>query len=130
MTTYQKAFSLLRNALFASFAICLLSRCQDNELASITKDTPTEAAAATEVAEPNVASITITGTNTVFTAKVDCKTCTFVVSDKLETIDGKALGLKPGSVICLDAALKYGHISFENLDGTAEQPITIGNCGN
>jgi hypothetical protein len=128
MIIYQKAFSFLRNALFASFAICLLSRCQDNELATLTEDTPIEATAAT-AAEPNVASITISGSNTVFTAKVDCKTCTFVVSDKLETVDGKSLGLKPGSVICLDAALKYGHISFENLEGTAEQPITIGNCG-
>jgi hypothetical protein len=128
MTTYQKAFSFLRNALFASFVICLLSRCQDHELASLTEDTPIETTVAKAV-EPNVASITISGSNTVFTANVDCKTCTFVVSDKLETVDGKSLGLKPGSVICLDAALKYGHVSFENLEGTADQPITIGNCG-
>lgn len=94
----------------------------------VTQTTDAEISAA-GLKESNVGSLTIAGAHTQFTASVDCKTCTFVVSDKLETIDGKELGLKPGSVICLDAALKYGHLSFVNLEGTAEQPITIGNCG-
>jgi hypothetical protein len=127
MTSIHKTFSFLRTALVASSAIFFLSRCQDQEMETVTQNA--DAAIAATSTESNVGSLTISGTHTQFTASVDCKTCTFVVADNLQTIDGKELGLKPGSVICLDAALKYGNLSFENLEGTAEQPIIIGNCG-
>jgi hypothetical protein len=51
-----------------------------------------------------------------------------VVDANATVVDGAALGLKAGSVICLDAALKYGSLEFVNVDGTEEAPITIGNC--
>jgi hypothetical protein len=63
------------------------------------------------------------------TAIQDCSTCTYVVPDRTHVIDGLALGLKPGAVICLNAATPYKNLLFRNITGTAEQPITITNCG-
>ena len=36
---------------------------------------------------------------------------------------------KPGDVICLDAAIKYGQLEFVNMLGSPEKPIVISNCG-
>jgi hypothetical protein len=47
----------------------------------------------------------------------------------MQTVDGLLLGLKPGAVICLSAASKYGAITFKNLVGTPTAPIVITNCG-
>ncbi len=58
-----------------------------------------------------------------------CSTCTYVVPSNTYKVDGNALGLKPGDVICLSSANKYANIVFVNINGTAEQPITITNCG-
>jgi hypothetical protein len=60
-----------------------------------------------------------------------CSSCTFVVPETAGVFDGAALGVKPGDVICLDAALKYTKsINFRNLNGTATHPIIITQCGN
>ena len=58
----------------------------------------------------------------------DCH-CTYVVPADSTVVDGNLLGLKPGSVICLNSAFTYGSIDFRNLAGTEEQPIEIRNCG-
>jgi hypothetical protein len=65
------------------------------------------------------------------TSPADCSTCTYVVPSNTNTqvVDGLKLGLKPGSVICLSAANKYGNITFRNIVGTATAPIIITNCG-
>jgi hypothetical protein len=123
--TYQKAFSVVRTSLFACIAVCLLASCQDDELVPRPEDVETPVVAASE---SNVSSLTISGSNTEFVERVDCSACTFIVDAKSETIDGAQLGLKPGSVICLKAALKYGNLSFINLEGTEESPITIATC--
>jgi hypothetical protein len=124
---YQKAFSTVRNGLFTIAAVCLLASCQNDELETITTDAETQMASTGEV-ESNITSLTITGLNTEFVETVDCSTCTFVVAEGTEVVDGQALGLKPGSVICLDKTVRYGNLSFVNVDGTAENPVTIGNC--
>jgi hypothetical protein len=59
----------------------------------------------------------------------NCSSCTYVVPPDTKIIDGKLLGLKPGSVIGLDARIKYGMLVFRNIVGTLEQPIIIRNCG-
>lgn len=59
---------------------------------------------------------------------VDCG-CTYTVPSKTYLVDGVALGIKPGAVICLSAANTYYNIVFRNLKGTATSPITIKNCG-
>jgi hypothetical protein len=128
--TYQKSLSPLRNVLFVFVAVCLLASCQEEEaIAPAPTDVTTEATADEDGNfKSNITSLTIMGENTVFAESVDCSTCTYVVAKNTDVIDGKALGLKPGSVICLDKALEYGDLSFENLEGTEESPITIGNC--
>jgi hypothetical protein len=127
--TCQKSLSLVRNVLFVFTAACLLASCQDDEILPTPADVISETAPDEDGNfETNITSLTITGENTVFAESVDCSTCTYVVAKNTDTIDGKALGLKPGSVICLDKALQYGELTFENLEGTEEHPITIGNC--
>ncbi|HYC85186.1 MAG TPA: right-handed parallel beta-helix repeat-containing protein [Chryseosolibacter sp.] len=60
-----------------------------------------------------------------------CDACTYVVPSSTGTaiVDGAALNLKPGSVICLSAANKYVNVLFRNLVGTGAEPIIITNCG-
>src|SRR5687767_9155758 len=60
---------------------------------------------------------------------VDCSTCTYIVPERMHIIDGNVLGLKPGAVICLNSATIYKNLLFKNINGTAEQPIVIKNCG-
>jgi hypothetical protein len=62
-------------------------------------------------------------------AVVDCSTCTYVVPPNTHVVDGKALNLKPGSVIGLNASYGYKNLVFRNLEGTASAPIIIKNCG-
>jgi hypothetical protein len=127
--TYQKSLSNVRTILFSLAAVCLLASCQDEESLTAPKEPVIEAAADEDGNfKSNVTSLTIMGENTVFAESVDCSTCTYVVAKNTDVIDGKALGLKPGSVICLDKALEYGELTFENLEGTEANPITIGNC--
>lgn len=59
----------------------------------------------------------------------NCTECTYIVPENTKVIDGKLLGLKPGSIIGLDAKIKYGTLEFINIVGTAEQPIIIKNFG-
>ena len=55
--------------------------------------------------------------------------CTYVVPAGVSIIDGKALGLQPGSTIGLNASIVYKNLTFRNLNGTADHPIIIKNCG-
>jgi hypothetical protein len=123
---YRKAKSVVKTSLFVAASLFFMASCQEDEFAEVVEDAKTSATAVE--GESNVGSITIEGTNTVFSDNVACSTCTYVVADNIETIDGKELGLAPGSVICLDAAKKYGNLTFVNVDGTEEAPITIGTC--
>jgi hypothetical protein len=58
-----------------------------------------------------------------------CTSCTYTVPANTNVVDGKTLGLKPGSVICLNAAYTYTTLLFRNIQGTADKPIIIQNCG-
>lgn len=60
---------------------------------------------------------------------IECSACTYVVPARTHVIDGKALGLLPGSVIGLSSSVNYGHLLFKNIVGTPENPIIIKNCG-
>lgn len=59
----------------------------------------------------------------------NCEECAYIVPSDKKIIDGKALGLKPGSIIGLDASIEYGSLNFVNIVGTKEQPIMIRNFG-
>ena len=58
-----------------------------------------------------------------------CSSCTYVVPAGTVIVDAVKLGLKPGSVICLDSRIEYGNLLFRNLEGTYDQRIVIRNCG-
>jgi hypothetical protein len=55
--------------------------------------------------------------------------CTYNVPAGKHKIDGLALGIKPGAVICLQAGTAYKNLLFVNIKGTQDKPITIKNCG-
>jgi hypothetical protein len=55
--------------------------------------------------------------------------CTYTVPEKTHVVDGQALALKPGSVICLKAGTVYANLLFRNIRGTATNPVIIRNCG-
>lgn len=123
---FRKTTSLVKTSLFVAASLFFMASCQEDEFTEVAEDVATSAQSVQ--GESTIGSITIEGTNTVFTDAVECSTCTYVVAEDLETIDGKELGLAPGSIICLDAAKKYGNLTFVNVDGTEEAPITIGTC--
>lgn len=125
MLTYRKAHTVIKSAVFSLACLVFLASCQEDQLNEVSEEATTAAMANVE---SNIESLTITGTNAVFADAIDCNTCAYVVPANEVTIDGKALGLKPGSVICLDAASKYGNLEFVNLDGTEKDPITVGVC--
>ena len=117
----------IKKILFAAFALFVFSQCTEEEVAP----SAPQVAQAEDVVLPAQASgsVTISGIYTVYDAVEDCHTCTFVVPADLAVVDGHELKLKPGSVICLDKAIKYGDVDFVNLEGTEENPIRIGVCG-
>jgi hypothetical protein len=115
----------MKNILLAASALFIFSQCTEEEI--VPNDA--QAAPATETVALNTeatGSMTISGIFTSYEDIKDCKTCTFVVPADLAVVDGKELGLKPGSVICLDKAIKYGDVDFINLEGTEANPIRIG----
>jgi hypothetical protein len=117
----------MKRILFAAFALVVLSQCTEEEVVPAQVQ-----ASAVEVAPIPVeasGSFTISGVHTTYETIEDCSTCTFVVPSDLTEVDGRELDLKAGSVICLDKAIKYGDLTFINLEGTEENPITIGTCG-
>ena len=58
----------------------------------------------------------------------DCG-CDYVVPAGQHVTDGAVLGIQPGDVICLQAGISYKNLKFTNLQGTANNPIIIRNCG-
>ncbi len=99
-------------ALIASGLSLIMSGCSDLELA------------------PNPIAIVANQVPKVGTAGVSLCLCNYTVPVTTGTamIDGAALKLKPGNVICLQGGATYGNMTFKNLVGTALNPITIKNC--
>jgi hypothetical protein len=55
--------------------------------------------------------------------------CTYTVPAATPVVDGAALKLSPGAVICLSASTPYKNLQFKNIIGTVSAPILIKNCG-
>ena len=113
--------------MFTLVAGCLLMACQEDEFETVAKEAEAKMDVVPAATSSNIGSITIIGENTQVAGSVDCKTCTFIVDNESETIDGAELGAKPGNIICLETGISYGHITFVNLQGTEENPILIAN---
>jgi hypothetical protein len=59
-----------------------------------------------------------------------CSSCKYVIPANVNIIDAVALGLKPGDVVCLNAATTYTTpLKFINVNGSLADPIYITNCG-
>lgn len=115
-------------AIFFSAAIMLtLVQCSEEEIVAeqnIDEDMTTEMMSESV----DVASISVAGVYTEIKGDVACSSCTYVVAPAETTIDGKELGFKPGSVICLKKAWQYSSVDFVNMEGTEANPIVIGYC--
>ncbi len=112
----------LKIAFLISVAVFSLSRCADED-EFISPAVLEEVAANPSNDQPF--SLNISGIHSFAEKAVDCKTCKFIVPSNVVLIDGEKLALKPGDVICLDAAVKYGSLEFINLNGKIENPIII-----
>jgi len=132
MNVKQKIQLKLKNVLLAAVLLTALFNCSEEEIAPVVPDTaaaPAVQQEATVTDRPLAFSLTITGAHTTFSKANNCSSCTFVVPANTFIVDGKEKGFKPGDVICLDAAIKYGALEFVNMEGTADKPIVISNCG-
>ena len=112
MSLYPKVFTFLTKG-FSIIALCFLFQCSEEEQLLNSVETTTTS--------------TTAGTTTASTTG-DCG-CDYVVPATAYRIDAQALGLKPGSVICLKAGFAYKNLVFKNVRGTASAPIIIKNCG-
>lgn len=120
--TFQRLASTL---LPSALAIFMFVQCNSED----PKVETTQAAAETETVvkegEGPVVSLTIDGIHTVISSIEDCKTCDYVVPENATVVDGKEIGIKPGQAICLNENFHYGNLKLINLEGEANNPITI-----
>lgn len=116
----------MKNILVAAIAVFSLTQCTEEEI--VPAQSEVSAAKTVDLPIQATGSMTISGVFTSYEDVEDCKTCTYVVPADRAIVDGKELNLKPGSVICLDQAVRYGDVDFVNLEGTEESPIIIGSA--
>lgn len=116
----------LRSLLFAAGLVFMFTNCSNEEqiLSVDSEFTETATPDVSDVDDGPAGSITIDGINTLLASTTDCS-CAYVVPASASIVDGKKLGIKAGSAICLDNSIKYGNLTFINLEGTAERPIII-----
>jgi len=109
-------FTISRPALFLFvLSILLLASCSEENEAEIL-EVPVSITQETSAAPPPQDAAT------------SCSSCTFIIPPGTRSLDGDVMGLKPGDVICFDAASKYAGITFNHINGTADKPIIIRNC--
>lgn len=111
MKTKNQAFAAIAKA-FSFILLGLFFQCSEDELLTSSAD---------------VNSTSAVGTTAAATAG-DCG-CTYTVPATAYRVDAEALGLKPGSVICLKAGTAYKNLVFSKIKGTSSKPIIIRNCG-
>lgn len=127
MTTISKVMNRVKTLVMSAAIVLTMAQCSEEEIVaqeSTTEDIATQIAS--ETAE--VGSLSVSGLYTEIQGDVTCSACTYIVDPKETTVDGNALGFKPGSVICLRKALKYSSVDFVNMEGTEDNPIIIGYC--
>src|SRR5687768_13408813 len=105
MTSYYGSLAAFRKLLLTGLALFFLFQCTEEELTL-----------APEVAPQNDIEASIQ--TTALISPADCSSCTYVVPSNAYLVDGKALNLQPGSVICLSALNNYTSLAFKNLTGT------------
>src|SRR5687768_17071930 len=95
MIVTKKLIPALKKVMFTATAVFALMQCSEDEglVNPTANDASTEAVAAGSL---TVESLTVTGTNTTFARLNDCKTCTYIVAEEEEVIDGSVF--KPGDI--------------------------------
>lgn len=111
MIKFRSLRKALQMLIFVSAIFVMFARCSDEEMIPDYRQTGLDTV--------NVDSALLKS----------CKGCNYVVPAGKKVVDGKLLGLKPGSVIGLSSTIIYGSLEFRNIIGTVQQPITIRNCG-
>lgn len=102
-----------RTAFTLIAVLLMMMRCSDEQLTVTT----------TDLSSPELTTATSSSD------EGDCSSCTYVVPADVTIVDGESLGLKPGSVIGLDARTSYKNLTFRHINGTLDKPIIIKNCG-
>jgi hypothetical protein len=120
-----------KKVFFAAATAFSFIQCSEEEglVTSPTQTAVEQSVSARTEARPSVTSLTISGVNTTFATAKDCATCTYIVPSGTSIVDGKALGLGAGSVICLNSLFEYGALELTNIEGTEERPIVITTVG-
>ena len=129
MKSYIKIIATMKELVAFTLLVAAMASCSDDgELMTPKVSGIAETAQANTVTNAEVANFTISGLYTEVVTDIKCSTCTFVVAAGTKQVDGQALGLKPGAVICLQTGIQYPSIEFVNMVGSANSPITIGYC--
>lgn len=118
MTETPTFFKVLLKPALALAIFSIFIQCSDDELLPVSREKLTRDTLDSVARSEDSVRLDVT-----------CMECTYVVPAGTKIIDGKALGLKPGSIIGLSSAIAYGTLEFHNIIGTKDQPIIITNCG-
>jgi hypothetical protein len=124
MNKFETIISKLKVCVLLGSTAFALSHCSNDD---IINPVPATVAANQTTAQAGMPlSLSVSGIHTFSTEPVACKTCTYVVASSETVIDGNDLGIKPGDIICLDAAKNYNNsLEFVNILGTLEKPVII-----
>jgi hypothetical protein len=105
--------TLAKNVWLVSILFLATMQCSDQDI----------------IANTVATNIILTPTTVTTITSVDCPSCTYVVPANTHLIDGLLLGLQPGSIIGLNAAIPYGNLLFRNIVGAYGNPIIIKSFG-
>lgn len=116
MTRRENFLKSVTKLMLTAIFMGMIFQCSDEELTLTPQTSLTDSST----------SSTVTTTATAVT----CSSCKYVVPANVSVVDGKLLGIKPGDMICFNAATKYTNpLTFKNIVGTADNPVIITNCG-
>lgn len=124
MTQTHTFFSALQKLALALAIFSIFIQCSEEDFLPISRERISIKRDSVGIASDSIPRAA--DSTTLF---AECKECTYVVPAGTKVIDGKVLGLKPGSIIGLSSSVNYGSLEFYNIIGTAESPIIIKNCG-
>jgi hypothetical protein len=130
ITNNQSLFKLsFRSLAFALVALTTFNCTSEEELTAPPAEAATEVPETATTASSDGASLTVSGAFIEYSDANLCSECTFVLPEEAGLVDGAALGIKPGDVVCLNSAFKYKAIELVNAEGSAGKPIIIATCG-
>jgi hypothetical protein len=122
-------FRMSFSALSVAFIFAATSCSNQDELIEQPVQPVVEAETVAAEGEGGTASLTVSGAFIEYRDSNLCSDCTYVIPEDATVVDGAKLGIKPGDVICLNSAFKYGGVELTNVDGSQSKPVIVANCG-